>query len=111
MLLYAAGETLDGPTVPLEDPGNGGVTHIEIPKYFKELKEKLDLKHLCREAIRKHLIDVDPHKHLFKRIPQIGLPLLVTEYMLFDCTLDSKKALEEGIVERDPGLKCYPLTL
>ena len=83
MLLYAAGETLDGLT--------------EIPKCFKELQKNLDLKHLCREAIRKHLIDLDPHEHLFGRIPQLGLPSIVTEYLLYDCTLDCKKAIEEGI--------------
>ena len=50
MLLFAAGETLDSPTVPVK---------ISIPEYFTELKENLDLKHLCRQAIRKHLIDLD----------------------------------------------------
>ena len=87
MLLYAAGEKLDDPIV----------LKVEFPEYFKELRKKLDLKHLCREAIRKHLIDLDPHEHLFERIPQLGLPSLVTEYMLYDCTLDCKTAIEEGI--------------
>ena len=87
MLLYAAGEKLDDPTV----------LKVEIPEYFKELRKKLDLKHLFREAIRKHLIDLDPHEHLFCRIPQLGLPSLVTDYLLYDCTLDCKKAIEEGV--------------
>ena len=91
MLLYAAGETLDGPTDFLV---SGGVIHISIPQYFKQLKENLDLKHLCREAIRKHLIDVDPHENLFRRIPQLGLPSIVTEYLLYNCSLDSKRAAE-----------------
>ena len=82
MLLFAAGETLDGPIVSVE--------HIDIPEYFTELKENLDLKHLCREAIRKHLIHLDPHGHLFWRIPQLGLPSLVTEYLLYDCSLESE---------------------
>ena len=92
-LLYAAGETLDGPTVNADDVIYGGVNVTNIPKYFTELKENVDLKHLCREAIRKHLIDLDPHKHLFGRIPQLGLPLLVTEYLLYDCTLDPKEII------------------
>ena len=90
MLLYAAGETLDGPAVLVEDYSTG-VNHVEIPVYFKQLKENLTLKHLCREAIRKHLIDLDPHEHLFGRIPQLGLPSIVTEYLLYNCSLDPKQ--------------------
>ena len=90
-LLHAAGETTDGPTVPVEDRRNGNVIHINIPEYFTELKENLDLKHLCREAIRKHLINLDPHEHLFGRIPKLGLPSLVTEYLLYDCSLNVKR--------------------
>ena len=81
LLLFAAGETLDGPTVPVK---------ISIPEYFTELKENLDLKHLCRQAIRKHLIDLDPHGHLFGRIPQLGLPSIGTEYLLYDYSLESE---------------------
>ena len=95
MLLYAAGEAPDSPTV------HGGqesdFSNIEIPKCFKDLEKNMDLKHLCREAIRKHLIDMDPHEHLFGRIPRLGLPSIVTEYLLYDCTLDCKKAIEQGI--------------
>ena len=94
MLLYAAGETLDGPTVPTDDFTNGGIMHISIPEYLQELRENLDLKHLCREAIRKHLIDVDPHRHLFVRIPKLGLPSLMTEYLLYDCSLDYRRAAD-----------------
>ena len=85
LLLYAAGETLEGPTVPT----NVARMYVNIPKYFTELKENLDLKHLCRAAIRKHLIDLDPHEHLFLRIPQLGFPSILTEYMLINCSIDS----------------------
>ena len=95
MLLYAAGETLDGPTVTVCDRQRLGVLiDIDIPEYFQEQKENLDLKHLCREAIRKHLIDLDPHQHLFGRIPQLGLPSIVTEYLLYDCSLDYRRAAD-----------------
>ena len=92
MLLYAAGETLDGPTVPAY--ANGGIMNVSIPEYLQELRENLDLKHLCREIIRKHLMDVDPHVHLFGRIPQLGLPSLVTDYLLYDCSLDYRRAAD-----------------
>ena len=90
MLLYAAGEILDGPTVIRRDPYDSAVmSEVEIPQYFKELKRKRDLKHLCREAIRKHLINLDPHEHLFGRIPQLGLPSVLTRYLMYGCSIDS----------------------
>ena len=76
MLLYAAGETLEGTA---ED---------KIPEELKFEDEKLELKHTCREAIRKHLLKLDPHQHLFSRIPELGLPSLMTEYLLFNQSLD-----------------------
>ena len=93
MLLYAAGETLDGPTVNADHVIYDGVIITNIPKYFTELKQNLDLKHLCREAIRKHLIDLYLHKHLFGRIPQLGLPSIMAEYLLYDYSLDPKEII------------------
>ena len=93
ILLYAAGEILDGPKFAIENYTNDNIIHFNIPEYFTELKEKLDLKHLWREAIRKHLIHLDPHEHLFGRIPQLGLPSIVTEYLLYDCSLDSRRVV------------------
>ena len=95
MLLYAAGETLDGPTVTVRDRRRfGRLIDIIIPEYFQEIKQNLDLKHLCREAIRKHLIGLDPHEHLFGRIPKLGLPSLVTVFLLYDCSLDYRRAAD-----------------
>ena len=93
--LYAAGETLHCSTVPKIHDATDVMKHVEIPEYFQELKERLDLKHLCREAIRKHLLDLDPQEHLFGRIPQLGLPSIVTEYLLYNCSLDPETAFED----------------
>ena len=102
MLLYAAGETLDGLTVP--KLGILGIyytiSHVGIPEYFIKLKENLDLKHLCREAIRKHLIDLDPHENLFGRIPKLGLPSLLTEFMLYNCDIEDDENI--GDYDRVP---------
>ena len=38
---------------------------------------KMHLKHICRETIRRHLLELDPHQHLFGRIPERGLPEIV----------------------------------
>ena len=89
MFLYAAGETLDGTE---ED---------KIPEELKFKEEKLELKHICREAIRKHLLKLDPHQHLFGRIPQLGLPSIVTEYLLFNQSLDDDSDDEEEEEEED----------
>ena len=82
--LYAAGETLEGTDVK------------KIPEELKFEEEKLQLKHVCREAIRKHLLKLDPHQHLFGRIPELGLPSIVTEYLLFNQSLDDDDSDDDG---------------
>ena len=74
-LLFAAGE---------EDPKNGN-----LPEYLPPQNEII-LKHLCRKTIRKHLLEVDPHTHLFGRVPKLGLPSSLFEYLLYNQTLYSE---------------------
>ena len=76
MLLYAAGETLDS------------LNDARIPEFLKQQQIQRKLKHLCREAIRKHLLHLDPHTHLFSRIPQLQLPSPITRYLLYYVSLD-----------------------
>ena len=64
LLLFAAGEMVN--TEQIEEIRNSG-DEFAISRCFKD---NLDLKHLCREGIRKHLINLDPHRHLFWRTPQ-----------------------------------------
>ena len=79
MLLYAAGEQLENHTLKtLNDAVNEDLKSIRLD-------------HLCREAIRKHLIRLDPHTHLFKRIPLLNLPHL-TSYLLYELSIESKEA-------------------
>ena len=68
MLLYAAGEYITD-------------SNIEKPEC---LEFDLTLQHLCREAIRDHLIDLDEHTQLFPRVAQLNLPPLIKSYLLFD---------------------------
>ena len=86
-LLYAAGETLDG------------TEGKKIPEELKFEEEKLKLKHICREAIRKHLLKLDRHANLFVRVPDLGLPRILTEYMLYDQSLD--KDNDDGDSDND----------
>ena len=77
MLLYAAGE-------------NGYVPYdSDIILDLFQLKDiRYELKHLCKQKIRQHLLNLDPHSHLFYRIPKLGLPSSITRYLLFYVSLD-----------------------
>ena len=62
---------------------------VYVPEYLKRAdSSRLDLNHICRQAIRKHLLNADPYSHLFGRIPRLGLPSIVTEYLLYELSLD-----------------------
>ena len=86
MLLFAAGERF-------------GVRDLrEKVNTLFDLEEcDLDLKHLCRERLRRHLIDLNPHAHLFNRIPHLGLPPLLNEYLLYDVSLDDWEKLKNRV--------------
>ena len=91
MFLYAAGETIVDTTVHVRInrfPEGENTCFAPVPEYlfFKGLR--FDLKHLCRQEIRKHLLHQDSHTHLFGRIPQLGLPLPLTKYLLFNFSLE-----------------------
>ena len=90
LMLYAAGETIEGTTVERIN-NSGGVIQVLVPEYLKFSDLKLSLKHLCRQAIRKHLLDVDPYEHLFRRVPRLRLPASLSKYMLFDVSLNADK--------------------
>ena len=92
LILYAAGETIE----TLEGTGVD-----ELPEELKFEDEKLQLKHICREAIRKHLLKLDPHQHLFSRIPRLELPSVVTEYLLFNVSLETRDADDDNSEEDD----------
>ena len=80
MLLYAAGETIDRTTDVLRK--------VSISEYLFQKELQLCLKNVCRNAIRKHMISLDPESHLFNRIPKLGLPPSLTEYLLYNLSLD-----------------------
>ena len=93
MLLFAAGETIEGTTFKSSSLRHMGdeqyeVLYIDVPEYLLNTELKLCLKHLCRESIRKHLLKLDPHTHLFDRVPSLGLPKSLTEYLLYYQTLN-----------------------
>ena len=89
MLLFAAGESVTGPTVEGRTYYRS-LVRAEVPEYIFHKNLRLCLKHLCRETIRKHLLKLDPHKHLFGRVPKLGLPTSLTDYLVYEMTLDDE---------------------
>ena len=61
-----------------------------MPTYLQQRELQLCLKHLCREAIRKRLICVKPHLHLFDRVFNTGLPSLLAKYLIYDMSLENE---------------------
>ena len=88
MLLFVSGERL-GPKFPKK----------KVPACLKHEDVKLRLDHMCREAIRKHLVDLEPCKHLFNRIPLLPIPASVTEYLLYNHSLDEPNDSDDEDVE------------
>ena len=50
----------------------------------------LRLENICRDAIRMHLLHLDPHSNLFGRIPRHGLPTTISDFLLYFQSLESK---------------------
>ena len=72
-LLYAAGE---------EDE-----MYENVPDYLPDESE-INLMNICRLSIRKHLLNIDLHTHLFTRVPKLGLPTALEKYLLYGQKLD-----------------------
>ena len=84
LLLYAAGEHLDLSTDSFTFLGE----RHSIPEYLKQSDQKLRLKYVCRNRIRRHLLEVNRHVHLFSRITELRQGPLITNYLLYGMTLD-----------------------
>ena len=74
---------------------------FQIPKFLQHKRVAMQLKHICRQTIRKHLLSLDPHQHLFARIPLLGLPSALTRYLLFNMSLETSAADDDDGDESD----------
>ena len=82
--MFAAGEVVEGTHVQ-----KNGSTY-PVPDFLQELNgPEGNLKDMCRRAIRKHLMELSP-VNLFCKIPQLALPKLMEDYLLYNITLDKK---------------------
>ena len=81
MLLYAAGETTDSRTV--EKLFRNKVLNRVMGK-----EKQTSLRHLCRQKIRGHLLELNPHASLFHRVPKLRLPKFLANFMLYNVSLE-----------------------
>ena len=51
-------------------------------------ESQLHLSHLCRDVIRGHLLRLSRKRNLFVRVPRLGLPAALQEFLLYDVYLD-----------------------
>ena len=70
-------------------------TASTILKQLRSENDEMSLMAICRKSIRKYFLDVDPHQNLFARVPNFGLPAILTEYILFHWTLDVDEDKED----------------
>ena len=103
-LLLAAGETLGHSTTVRKRDFRHASPPVKVPEYLQKLGwEEGSLRSQCRETIRKHLIQVNPHVSLFKRANKLGLPPLLGNYLVYDISLDDKYE-DQG----EKGCPCCP---
>ena len=81
LLLDAAGERINGITIDEEEENTSCVLD-----YLD--KREINLKELSREAIRNHLLNINRYDNLFARMTKLGLPKILTQYRLFNVSLD-----------------------
>ena len=48
----------------------------------------LCLKHLCREAIRNHMLEYNSTGNLFVKVKKLGLPAVLCDYLLYHLSVD-----------------------
>ena len=101
MLLFAAGQLLE--PVGTCDPFRSA-TQLEVYEYLKQTEDRLSLKHICRETIRKHLINIDPYTNLFDRIPKIGLPRVLADFLLYGISLEENVHPQQDEEEEETSL-------
>ena len=83
-MLFAGGENLDISTNSVTVMGK----EYPIPDYMRQTDDQMSLKHVCRLEIRKHLININPRQHLFRRIAELGQPPLISNFLLYGMSLD-----------------------
>ena len=89
MMLYVAGEKLDFRSMVYHRTRRLYKGRNDFPEFLFNIvnNQEEGLMSICRAAIRTHLLEVDS-VNLFVRIPSLKLPSLLTEFLLYDVSLD-----------------------
>ena len=90
-VLYAAGEIIDG-SIDEETDNDTYLFDDSLLDWLKKSKAQLNLMDVCRETIRKHLLNLDQHENLFCRVPELRLPIALTKYLLYNVSLGDKNS-------------------
>ena len=92
MLLFAAGETTEGMKDMFFGMQQGYRCWVFVPDFILQLLQKpvslKSLKEICRDILRKNLIEINQPKNLFCIVPLLGLPSLLKSYLLYDMSLE-----------------------
>ena len=87
LLLFASGEIIDG------DVEN-------LPDCIKTAFDKFNLKALCFNTIRNHLLHLDKNRNLFEKVPLLPLPGLLKNELLMNVSLSrdmNQEAVESQV--------------
>ena len=57
--------------------------------YFKRDMHSISTETHLQRIDQKHLLKLDPHQHLFYRIPRLGLLSALVQYLLYNMSLDN----------------------
>ena len=100
MLFFAAGEKLHRKVemegdIPFSIVFDETIKRRRLLRFLPLNGRDFSLKHLCRKAIRKHLLQVDKHTNLFTRVTQLGLPEPLPEYLVYDMSLEKEYTFDE----------------
>ena len=105
MMFFAAGEKLlrklkKNPGVPSEL-----VKRQELLGFLPLIGRDFSLKHLCRKLIRKRLLQLDKHINLLTRVTQLGLPEALSDYLVYDMSLEKEYTFDDdnGDDDNDDG--------
>ena len=66
----------------------------KIPKYLRPPTE-MNLKNLCRNRIRRYLLDIDPHENLLLRVSRLEIPVTLHGFLLYNQTLEHDEKYDD----------------
>ena len=67
-----------------------GDAEEEMREKLSEGESELWLQQLCRDAIIRYILYVNPHQNLFVRVPRLGLPAAIKQYIMYYVSLKAE---------------------